>query len=86
MERAEEKAGDWHQTRWCKSQRLPVTRKNPRGDDERREAGPGQGGAARGRDGAAWRHEGPGVTCKANSDSRAGINSPEEQKASCTAE
>lgn len=72
--------GEWHQTRWCKSQCQPVTGKKPRGDDEQCKAEPGQSDAVQSRDGAAWRHDGLGVTCKPNSDSRAGINSSEEQK------
>jgi len=72
--------GERHQTGWCKSQRQPVTGRKPRGGDERCEAGPGQSNAAQSRDGAARRHGGLGVTCKPNSDSRAGINSSAERK------
>lgn len=63
-----------------------VTRIKPRGAGERWEAEPGQRGAALSRAAAARRHEAPGVTCKSNSDSRAGINSPEEQQVNCKAE
>lgn len=91
MERAEENTGDW-QRRVASNQvvQIPMPashrEKKPRGDDEQCKAEPGQSDAAQSRDGAAWRHNGLGVTCKPNSDSRAGINSSEEQKVNRKAE
>lgn len=72
--------GEWLQTRWCRSQgQAGENPKETTGDARQSRAG-------QGRAGAAGRHHGLAVTCKPNSDSRAGVSSSGEQKADCKAE